>query len=386
MALTWDKLYSQLVRGAGEKRELISASFELTSRCNLQCKMCYVCQPANEQQAKAKELTTAQWIRLGREARDAGLLFLTLTGGEVFIREDFKEIYEEFVKLGFIITIYTNGTMITADIISWLVKIPPSKVSITLYGVSRETYEKVTGFADGYDRTVRAIDALRAQGIPTEIKTTVVQGNRHDYDQLLDYTIERRLVLGIVNYVSPRREGSNSDPLGNRLSPQELLQYEIHMTERDKQLGLENNESMSKIEDAVLEENPLTRVDADQQPLDPKDAFKCLAGKSAAWITWDGRLLPCGLLDMPETYPLEKGFLAAWEELKHRCTLVPTCKECQECQYQAFCERCPARLLKETGYFDRPAPYLCELAQRRTEYENSSKHSSGLEPCPEKFL
>ena len=90
MALSFSSLYSKLSSSAREKRELLSASFELTSRCNLQCKMCYVCQPANEAQAKAKELTSAQWIRLGEEARDAGLLYITFTGGEVFIRDDFK--------------------------------------------------------------------------------------------------------------------------------------------------------------------------------------------------------------------------------------------------------------------------------------------------------
>lgn len=370
MALTIGTLYSQLSLSAKEKRKLLSASFELTSRCNLQCKMCYVCQPANDQQAKDKELTAAQWIRLGEDARKAGLLFITFTGGEVFIREDFKLIYENFMKLGFLITIYTNGTMITPEIISWLATIPPYKVSITMYGASRQTYKKVTGNADGFDRTVRAIDSLLAQGIRTEIKTTVVKENMHDYDQLLDFAIQRKLILGIVNYVSPRREGSNSDPLENRLSPEELVQYETHMNERDRQLGMEKNGAISEINDAVSEENLINMVNPERPTSDPDDAFQCSAGKCAAWVTWDGRLLPCGLLDIPQTLPLEKGFLAAWEELKQKCTIVKVCKECQECQYRIYCEHCPARLFKETGYCDRTAPYLCDLARRRTEDEN----------------
>lgn len=369
MTLTIGQLHSQLNLCAMEKRELLSASFELTSRCNLQCKMCYVCQPANDKQTKAKELSAAQWIRLGEEAREAGLLFITFTGGEVFLREDFKEIYEKFMKLGFIITIYTNGTMITPEIVSWLATIPPYKVSITMYGASRETYKRVTGNADGFDRTVRAIDSLLAQGIRTDIKTTVIRDNMYEYDQLLEFAMQRKLILGIVNYVSPRREGYNSDPLENRLSPKELVRYEAHMSERDRQLGVGKKENKSEIHDPVKEENTIN-MSAEKPTYDPDDAFQCAAGKSAAWVTWDGRLLPCGLMDLPQALPLEKGFLAAWEELKQKCTLVTVCKECQECQNKAFCEHCPARLFRETGYFNRPAPYLCELAQKRGEDEN----------------
>lgn len=366
MALTLDKLYSQLVLVAREKMELLSASFELTSRCNLQCKMCYVCQNSNDN-SKAKELTTEQWIRLAAEARDMGLLFLTLTGGEVFIREDFKEIYENLMRMGFILTIYTNGTMITPEIVDWLASMPPYKVSITLYGASRETYKEVTGSADGYDRTVRAIDSLLARNIPTDIKTTVVQGNKNDYDKLLGFAQHRKLVLGVVNYVSPRREGNTTDPVGNRLSPQELLEYEVHINERDMELGLLKRAEKSSIEDPV---QPFDVNHDGNQVNDPSAAFHCLAGKSAGWVTSDGRLLPCGLLDMVKAFPLERGFDAAWEEIKQQCSLINPCKECQECPYDSFCEHCPARLLKETGYYDRTAPYLCELAQKRKKAAN----------------
>ncbi|EGW38459.1 radical SAM protein [Desulfosporosinus sp. OT] len=373
MSLRWGELYSQLISGARERKELISASFELTARCNLQCKMCYVSHSVNDLKTKAKELTTAEWIRLAEEARDAGLLFLTLTGGEVFIREDFKTIYEKFMQMGFVIQIYTNGTLLTKDHVNWLASIPPSKVSITLYGASRKTYQEVTGYAEGFDKTIRAIDDLLAKGITTEIKTTVIQGTRYEFDALLDIALQRKLQLGIVNYVSPNRECSHSDPVGNRLSSQELLQYEIHMSEREQQLTAENIKDITKITDAVTEEVMPAKLDVVRLKDTPALAFPCLAGTSAAWVTWDGRLLPCGLLDIPETNPLEKGFKAAWEELKNKCTLIPVCKECQECKYQSLCEHCPARLFRETGYYDQPAPYLCELAQSRSVYKDRMK-------------
>jgi radical SAM protein with 4Fe4S-binding SPASM domain len=366
MSKIWDELLQQFLKVSLIKKELLVANFELTARCNLQCKMCYVCRPANDKLAKDKELTTAQWIRLAEEARDAGLLFLTLTGGEVFLRKDFKTIYEKLTRLGFIIKIYTNGTLMTRDIINWLATIPPKEVSITLYGTSRDTYQKVTGYAEGFDKTVQAIDTLHAKGIRTEIKTTVIHGNMHEYKQFIDFAGQRESRIGVVNYVSPRREGCHSDPLGNRLSPQELFQYERIITKYHQQVSVEkdeifpiirnNNDDLAKKDDELLKK------------IDPTDAFRCLGGKSAAWVTWDGRLISCALMEIPETNPLEKGFLAAWEELKHKCTLIPVSKECRECQYQSYCDYCPAKLYKETGYYDQPAPYLCELARSRAEY------------------
>lgn len=364
MSLTWSELYSKIMMSAREKKSLVSASFELTSRCNLQCSMCYICQPASNQNIKHKELSAVQWVQLAKEARDIGLLYVTLTGGEVFLREDLKKIYEEFMKLGFVIQIYTNGTLINQEIVSWLKSLPPSKVSITLYGASRDTYEKVTGYAEGYDRTIRAIDYLLAAGVPTEIKTTVVKGNMYDFDQLSEFAYNRDLSLGIVNYVSPRREGSNSNPLGNRLSPHELCHYEVHMKEH-------NHKYINKFN---ASEDPLSdndKLSSSEKSLDLNDAFQCSAGKCAAWVTWDGKLLPCGILDRPHIYPLLRGFNNAWEELKQQCSIISPSTQCYKCELYNFCDSCPARLLNETGSFIKPAPYLCEIARlRAASYEN----------------
>ncbi|AFV05122.1 radical SAM protein [Dehalobacter sp. CF] len=373
MTKTWSELYTQLASEAKKRKVFLAGSFELTARCNLQCKMCYVRHPANDKQAKEKELTTAQWIRIAEEAQDAGLLFLTLTGGEVFLREDFKILYEKFMNLGLLINIYTNGTLITPEIVNWLASMPPALVSITLYGASRETYQKVTGSADGYDRTVKAIDILIAKGLPTEVKTTVIQGNKADFDQLHNFVLERNIGLGVVNYISPSREGCNSDPCGNRLSPDELLNYEIHMTKRNEESREKNgSKNISKLEDAVSEVNP-PQKDIKIPNENSDFAFRCQVGSCAGWLTWDGRLIPCGILDTPETYPLLTGFSKAWEELKQKLSLIPVCQECRNCQYNSLCERCPARLYRETGKYDEPAPYLCELARKRVEYNKVNR-------------
>lgn len=372
MVMTWDELNTKIMSEAKARKQFAAASFELTPRCNLQCKMCYV-RSANDKETIAKELTTSQWLRLADEARDEGLLFLTLTGGEVLLRHDFKPLYEKLMKMGFKINIFTNGTLITPEFADWLAAFPPLTVSITLYGASRETYKAVTGYAEAYDRAVRAIDVLRAKEIPVEIKTTVIRQNKHDFDCLHDFVLAKNTSIGVVNYITPAREGCNvnTNSCENRLSPEELLQYEIHMTDRNQQAVNERRlkQQNTKIDDVMAGYVPEEPA-GEKKSEDMSFPFRCAAGSCSGWITWQGSLTPCGIMDNPQTFPLITGFKKAWEELKEKCAQIPLATECQSCQYQRFCDRCPARLYRETGQYDKPAPYLCEVAKKRTEYNN----------------
>lgn len=353
----------RLAANAVENEIPLSGAFELTSRCNFKCKMCYVACPANDKRALSQELTADEWIDMAKQARDAGLFYLILTGGEVFIRSDFQKIYEALCDMGLNLTIYTNASLITAEKARWLGKIPPSRVSITLYGASPETYEKVTGCSDGFIKTMRALDLLKAENINLEIKTTVVEGNYRDYQQIYKIAHTYSNNLGIVNYISPRREGCGSDPMGNRLSPIDLVDYERYITEYGKKINSNKKNLELKIGQEDMEEK-LIFSDTTTKMIE-NSAFKCQAGKTGFWVTWDGRLLPCGLLNEPVAMPLKIGFVDAWHQIRDGCTKVPKCKECMECDVKDECMVCPGRLMTETGCFTKPAQYLCEAARYR---------------------
>ena len=78
----------------------VGGTFELTARCNFNCPMCYVHMTQEQVDAAGKELTAAQWLELAREARDRGMIFALLTGGEPLMRRDFFEIYKGMKELG----------------------------------------------------------------------------------------------------------------------------------------------------------------------------------------------------------------------------------------------------------------------------------------------
>jgi len=358
----WSDFNNKIVRDAAIKHIPVSGTFELTTRCNLRCKMCYVCQIINDKTIMERERSAKEWINMGEQARDAGMYYLLLTGGEVFIRPDFKEIYQEFSKMGLQINIYSNATMITPSVAKWLAKIPPYKISITLYGSSPETYCKVTGFADGYQRAVNGIDNLLAEGIRTGIRTTVVKGNEKEFYELAEFAEKRNIGLGVVNYIGPRRDDGNTDPIDNRLAPEELIDYELNVVNYNRY----KKEKVTTVDDSDSTEDNRSNsaIETEKQV----NAYRCNAGKCNFWISWDGNMYPCGAYDKPVTYPFDSGFKHSWENLVKLCNEVPVCEACIECTYKNYCIKCPSRHASETGCFDKPASYLCETAKLR--YQN----------------
>lgn len=375
MIVTWDKYRDLLFKKAAMAKVPFWGAFELTPRCNFQCKMCYVCRPLTDHEAMDKELTADQWIMLAKQARDAGVLYLNLTGGEVLARRDFEKIYRAIAGMGFNLTVLTNGSLMDEKKAELFAAYMPSKVSITLYGASAETYRKVTGCAAGFERTMRGIDLLAAKGVNLEIKTTVIKANAAEFGRIEEIASSRGAQFAVVDYISPRREGNFSDPLGNRLEPGELALYEKQLDELNQRKG---DHSAWRIHGEEADDNGYLAREIRGQPewMDPECAFHCYVGKCAFWVTWDGRLTPCGMLNQPEAYPLKTGFQAAWEQMNSEVLKIPACKDCKTCDVFDYCNCCPARLFAETGSYDKKAPYLCDCTRERLKLKNGMKNGT----------
>ena len=352
MSNSWNDTNEMLTRHAVKNRVPFMGTFELTPRCNLQCKMCYIRQNTNDEIALSKELPAKEWIRIGEEARDAGMLHLLLTGGEVLVRQDFREIYEALSMMGFFIQIATNATLVTLEIAKWLGGNPPAKVDVTLYGASPEMYGKICGYEGGYRKAVEGIDLLLREGISVNLRTTAIRENAGDFDALAGFADEKGLEFAVVDYIQPRREGSGTDPVGERLSPSESVEYMCHVKDHfDKKYGKPK-----------IVFDPEKQNATDVYEIEEDTAFGCASGKCSFWLAWDGRMLPCGDCVSPYAAISDGSFVHCWKQLQKKVLAVPKCKECMECQLRDYCKACPARLKNETGYFDKPAQYLCDIA------------------------
>ena len=136
----------------------LSGTFELSPVCNLACKMCYVRKtPAEVAASPRPPVGLIQWLSIAEQARDAGMLYLLLTGGEPFLWQDFWPLYERLSTMGFLISINSNGTLLDEARVARLAEHPPTRINITLYGAGNETYEALCGRSGMFDRVDRAV-------------------------------------------------------------------------------------------------------------------------------------------------------------------------------------------------------------------------------------
>lgn len=173
----------------------LSGTFELTPRCNFRCKMCYIHREENDAQARCAERSAAQWLSLAEECCREGTLLLLLTGGEPTVRPDFREIYSGCKRMGLMLSVNTNASLIDDNMVDFLAANPPRRVNITLYGASSETYGTLCGNAAAYDRVVRAILNLQSAGVLVKLNFSVTPYNRRDAQAVYDFAAEHQLPL-----------------------------------------------------------------------------------------------------------------------------------------------------------------------------------------------
>ena len=157
-------------------------------------------------------------------------------GGEIFARKDFLEIYTYAKKKGFLITLFTNGTIINEQIADYLAEWPPFAIEITLYGRTRETYEALTAIPGSYDRCLRGIKLLKERGLPLKLKTVATSINKHEVLAMRQFAEEE---LGVEfkmdGQINPRIDCSQS-PLAVRLTPEEVVALDMQCSEGSERI------------------------------------------------------------------------------------------------------------------------------------------------------
>ena len=157
-------LERMILERAKRARTPANGSIELLPLCNMNCDMCYVRLSRREMEAQGRLRAPEEWLEVGRQMKEAGVLFLLLTGGEPFLYPEFRKVYLGLRQMGMILTINTNGTLIDEDLAAFFGKYKPRRVNITLYGADDGAYERLCHYPGGYAKTLRGIRLLRGQG------------------------------------------------------------------------------------------------------------------------------------------------------------------------------------------------------------------------------
>lgn len=347
----------------------VSVTFELTSRCNFNCKMCYIHDSA---QTASGELSAAQWLSLGEQALNAGTLFVLLTGGEPLVRNDFAEIYGGLKKMGFVVSVNTNGSLLTGETAKLFEKDPPHRLNISLYGTNNDTYRAVTGNGS-FDSVKKNILNMRSVGVDCRLNCSLTPMNRDDLESIYSFAKENNLFIKGTSYMYPPvRRGAPMTDDGFRFTPTQTAFYrkEINRLTLPDEVFKKRRENLIARKDEIMNGSaPLPQND-DGQTLDcgeETDAgapLKCRAGSSACWIDKNGMMSACGLFTVNKFDTLTNDFDGAWKKVRETTVQIKLSLKCAKCGKQSLCGVCAAAAAAETGRFDGTPTYLCEVADK----------------------
>lgn len=331
----------------------LTGNFELTTRCNFNCRMCYV-----HDNTHPDRLTAKDWLSIAGDACDAGMVFLLLTGGEPMLRKDFAEIYQGLKKMGLLISINTNGTTLTPELLQLFSEDPPLRVNVTLYGGSNETYRRLCG-VPAFDTVVTNIRRLREAGIQVRVNASITPDNKEDIPEIYGVGRELKVPVKATTYMFPpvRVNGGQYGDAPHRFGWEEAAH------------------AMLTCREQYMTEAQLIALGSGELPPEPEECvdgtgehIKCRAGRSTFWVTWDGRMLPCGMFPVEGYHISQMGFGEAWERVKayvNALTLPPVCTDCPE---RRRCPVCAASTLCETGSTDKRPTYVCSMTRELHRY------------------
>jgi len=324
-----------IVQKAFEKHIPLYAHIELTYRCNLRCVHCFIPEGLRNSD---EELSTEQVFDIIDQLADAGTLKLTLSGGEPLFRQDFFAIAEYARNRNMALGIISNGTLIDEAVVKRFKQLHFNDIAISLYGLTPQTHEAVTGVPGSLSRTVRAIKLLKENGFKVTIKTPVMKQNLCQVPELDNWCQALELGFNPNPIITCDINGSDR-PRQHSISEQGLRDFLVWQAKNEKDIST------------------LTTV--------------CNSGICVVTISAQGEVYPCSVLRMRAGSLTKERFARIWADSpvlkKLRRTRFEDFRECPQCHLLELCPRCPGNSFLEQGDFLAPSREACKVARIRKE-------------------
>lgn len=342
-----------LMTQASQNRVPINGSIELSPLCNMNCDMCYVRLSREEMEKQGRLRSAEEWLEIAKQMQKAGVLFLLLTGGEPFLYPEFRKLYLELLKMGFIITINTNATLIDEEWAEFLGKHKPRRINITLYGADEETYKNLCHHSGGFEKTLHAIRLLRKNNVDVKVGGSLTRANQQDIDRIIDLGKELDVPVRIDTYMMPAtRERSMPYNMQSRVEPEKAARIRIRSLQKEMGPEIFRQYVNQTLEDIYAkEQTPRTRH------------MSCFAGKCSFTINWQGEMRPCVILTKPAISVFEAGFENAWKYIVEETDKILINEKCCTCKMRSLCRTCAASGLLEAGAHDAVPEYMCRYTE-----------------------
>jgi MoaA/NifB/PqqE/SkfB family radical SAM enzyme len=343
---------------ASSQQRVIKAQLELTYRCNLHCRHCYT-DPYNSKEFLPRELTLDEIHRLLDDMQQLGIIWLNLTGGDIFMHPQFFEIYETAYRKGFLLQLYTNGTLFTKATIERLQQMPPFTIDISCHSVSEGPFDWFTQVPGSFRAFTRGLELLKESGLPFTLKTKAMNWNREEMPAIRRFVESFRQEFGFTTSLSPRLNGDLSS-LSYRIAPNDAV--------------------------ALLEDQPEAGVDEERcatstdllSPITDR-LYRCGCGTDTIHINAWGELGTCTLQYERRVslraHPLADAIEMLFREI--RGLRYQGESPCRTCDIHTFCDKTPSDARWECGTAEAPIPYDCDIALARGQ---STLHRTLIHP------
>jgi MoaA/NifB/PqqE/SkfB family radical SAM enzyme len=343
---------------AATRRCVIKAQLELTYRCNLRCRHCYT-DPYNSKEFFPRELTLIEIHRLLDDMQQLGIVWLNLTGGDIFMHPHFFEIYETVYQKGFLLQLYTNGTLFSKAIIERLRHMPPFTIDISCHSVTEESFDWFTQVPGSFHAFIRGLEMLRDSGLPLALKTKAMNWNRDEMPAIKKFVESFGQEFGFTTSLSPRLNGDLSS-LSYRMAPDDVA-------------ALHGDQSATDVDEGRC------GISADLFAPTTDWLYRCGCGTDTIHINAWGELGTCTLQYERRislrAHPLVEAIDMLFREI--RGLRYQGESPCRTCKVHTFCDKKPSDARWECSTAEAPIPYDCDVALARAQ---SALHQTLIHP------
>jgi len=320
----------------------LSAHLDITYRCNERCEHCYLDHDDHG------EMTTAEIKDLLRQMADAGVFFLTLSGGELMMRRDVFEIIEYARSLMFNVKLKTNAVMIREEEAQRLRALGVEQVQISVYSHRPEVHDAITKLPGSLKRTLAAARSLRAHGMRVTLANVLMRSNRADSEGVQTLAKEMGAQYSLDPTVTPMMDGSTS-VLRLRVDSSDLSSY------------FHNPDLVGDVESFCAPPGPV-----DEGVL---EGLPCSAGHTSCYISPYGDFYPCVQFPVTCGNVRREKFMDIWRHSPQlnevRSIRLKNLTTCSSCTHAGSCSRCPGLAYME-GNMRGPSTADCERSYART--------------------
>ena len=336
----------------------LSVQLDLTYRCNERCVHCYL------DHHDHGEMNTAEIKDLLDQMADAGVFYLTISGGEIMMRRDFFAILEQARARTFCIKLKTNGILIGDKEADRLKSLGVESVQVSIYSHRPQIHDAITKLPGSLKQSIEAIRRLRGRGLRVIMANVLMTRNAMDYPgvQQLARELDAQFIMDPT--VTPMMDGDRS-----------IL--DLNVDERMLREVLQNGALVGNVEEFCAPPQG-----ANDEAL---DSLPCSAGHAACYVSPYGDVYPCVQFPLPCGNVRRTKFVDIWRHSPQlqevRSITLRDMPSCSKCVHGVTCTRCPGLAFME-GDMRGPSYQDCEKSYARTGIPSENLKARKASPEP----